>query len=537
MAEHSGRRSRKRRMRGIRRSRNEAMTSEVAPANTPAVNYLRPPSSKNFIQFLIDEKGGTDFLIDAFDSVIDLASYFWKKNRVYQRSLNLLRYLSPTYFISSELLEIYKKWVSQEKNSSNFYSEKMYRVQSLLGADETSKVESMQFKLGPDVVRWIFSNPKTNKFTVKNFYKVDNLDQIDELLSIDKSHMFIVLNYNECTFVWEFGFSRYDEYMVVHTTELHFLSEHLVHATNLRSLIFSDFLSHFDINRNVLICDPMGLKSRQRMVCEDKINQFDVDAFGSEINKVLSRGLKRGYAIVGVPGVGKSTIIRKLEHSEHTMRFPFVYISKSAMSSELNVDETFQVLRSMQPFIAVLEDGDSLGFDHKNSKLGRVLDEIDAVNRNLNGVIIMVINDTSLVHYSLINRPGRFDEIIQVTPPRTVAEIYQVMSIHYDKISLSSDYLTSLLPKMHDIDAKIFEEIKEGRYTQADICEIIDKALLIEDQINNGTIHRSFENLKKSKRAIKDCNFKKSEPVHGYDISEEKSVTESHSELYRLSTT
>jgi hypothetical protein len=476
---------------------------------------------QGFLSYLIASKGGSDFLLETLDRVTLLAGHFWKGNKTYQRISKTMRYALPAFFLTKELLNTYKEYkLSVSQNSLDAYRSKFANLAYYIGVDRSTcdldrEMTSVSFSLGSDVVNWIFSGPKTENFFIKGFFEIDSREKIEDIYALERGNICIPLEYDGSTYAWEFCFSRSGDDLIVFESNIHFLAKDLSKHNNLKSVVFKEFMKHFDIENNVIVISSSGLLSRPRLKDIEEINQFDVNALAGEMIKVLDRGLRRCYVFVGVPGVGKSTILRKLEELDKTKKFPFAYLDESCMNSERSIKETFSTLRNMQPFIAVLEDADSAGLSKKNSKLGTFLNEVDSVNQNINGILIMTINDTSLMHYT-VTRPGRSDEIIMVLPPQSNKEAYEVLEAQYKKRASSGDYLKGKpFIKFEDINPEILDTIHTCGYTQADICEILDKSLLIDTEISNENLLRSLSSLSNSKKAIQKFNFKDLDPNSG----------------------
>jgi len=283
----------------------------------------------------------------------------------------------------------------------------------------------------------------------------------------------------------------------------------------LKNVIFKEFINSFDTKNNVLYFSYTGLYARERQKVTCKINQFNVSELSAEIKKVIVRKKKRGYAFVGVPGTGKSTIIRKLEGVLRD--YPIVYISPSNFGSQTDINRTFTTITYIQPCIVILEDLDSFDFKKKSSRLGTFLDKIDDVNKRLNAVFIATINDTDLVHYTLINRPGRFDQVMMVRPPSDPVEVYDVMAERYRRNKETEEYIKGNFLKWDQVSSEIFKSIIDQKFTQADICEVVEKALLINPKIDNDTLGMSVRSLIASKKAIKECNFHDTDPFEVED--------------------
>lgn len=528
--------------------RNEPTAVGDSPCDMKSVSRSTlDRSAKSLIKYLVAVYGGSPKFLSEF--AVSAATFVRKLkigNSRFKAALNFVEYGVPAMVLTGDIFTKVMEFDRITKEKPNVYSEKEVKIRRLLGLKEHDANKSIvggSFIVGKDVCQWISARPNTKRFIVEGFYKYDDLKLAKELWEVERGDVFVVINFEEKKFVWELSYIQYEDKLTVNDSTIYMLltkangykagmrtglpSEKLGAQiddngidnllSRLKNSVFQDFLEHFDMSKNVIYINK-GLAARRRMIFEERVNQYDIDGFADEIRKVLKRGRKRGYAFVGVPGTGKSTIIRKLEN---TIRdYPIVYISADNTSYENEIKETFTTIGYMQPCIVIIEDLDSFGFEKKNNRLGAFLNGIDDVNRNLNVVFIATINDTKMVHYTLINRPGRLDEIILVEPPKTPQEAYEVMEARFGKITKTDTCVKKSFPKIEDIDPAVFDSIIQNKMTQADVCELIEKAVLLKDEITNESLQESVKALMNSKQAIKVCDFGGKNPYDTDDLGE-----------------
>ena len=490
------------------RSRGLARPTSDLTAPKDVAGYSKDIS---FARFILEEYGDLNFVLDLSDSLLDFGKRFFKKNTGYQSTLTVLKYGIPATVLTTQLVSKIRKYQTIKSGKNTVYNEREARVKQALGIkSEKTDLYNDSFYLGRDVFFWLFQKPKTELFKILGFYAYENLTPITDVWSGEKGTMVIVIEFEGTKLAWIFSsqMSVTDDISIRESTitfESH--SEASAYKTpRLKGAIYKEFLNHFDIKNNVITLSNAGLQAQRRQQVKESIHQFDLVRFSDEIKKVLTKKKKRGYAFVGIPGTGKSTIIRKLEGL--ITDYPIIYTTAANYDSRWSIQETFTTVTFMQPCIVVMEDLDSYELRDKKGNLGVFLDLIDDVNSRLNAVFIATINDTSLVHYTLINRPGRFDQVILIKPPQSPEEVYGIMKTRYNKSRSSSIEFLSI----EDIGTDILESIVSSRYTQADICEIIEKALLMEDSITVGTIRDSLSQLGSSKQAIRQCDFKGDDP-------------------------
>lgn len=513
-------------------------TAEGSPAllkttaDSIRVNMQIDRSLKGLARFLVATYGNSPkFLIEIAESAAKFARRLKVGNNRFKKLLDLVEYGVPALVLTGDLYSKMAIFDRITKTKPNVYGEKELKIRSLLGYkndDGDVPLVSGPFEVGKDVCVWVAGRPKTERFIVEGFYKYEDLKTTQNIWEIDRGTVLILVSFESRKFVWELSYVQFEDKITILNSDIYFAStgsrsgdKEAFECSDfndddgggvlerLKSAVFGDFLKHFDVKNNVIYLNH-GLASRKRIVFGERLNQYDVDSFAIEVRKVLKRGRKRGYAFVGVPGTGKSTIIRKLED---TIRdYPIVYITAENMTYPHDIQDAFKTLLFMQPCVVVVEDLDSYGFEDKNERLGVFLDCIDDVNRKLNVVIVATINDTKLVHYALINRPGRLDEVILVSPPSTPSEAYEVMQARFEKVISKDEGVKKEFPAKSNIDPVIFETIIGNAMTQADVCEMVEKAVLLKDEVNSESLIEALKSLLGSKYAIKACNFGGGDP-------------------------
>jgi hypothetical protein len=487
---------------------------------------------KGFVSYMLARYANSPkFFIELAESAAKFARRMKIGNKRFKTALDIVEYGVPATLLTSDLFSKVLEFDRVTKEKHNVFSERENKIRMLLGIKETEQNVNIiggPFVVGKDVCSWIAGRPNTSRFIVEGFYKYDDLKASQSLWDVERGEVFVIINFEKRLFAWQLSYIQYDDKLTINDSVIYFTSNSngrkkimmiddaegqpadsvgdvmLGVMDRLKSAVFQDFLEHFDVANNV-ICLNRGLTSRKRIIFGERVNQYNIDNFIVELRKVLKRGRKRGYAFVGVPGTGKSTIIRKLENSVRD--YPMVYIGADNMQYPHDIIEAFRTISYMQPCIVIFEDLDSYDFDEKTERLGAFLDCIDDVNRNINAVFIATINDTKLVHYTLINRPGRLDEIILVEPPKTEIEAYEVMEARFKKIIGTDTTVKKEFPTIDAIDKDIFVTIISNSMTQADICEIIEKAILLMDEVTNESLHLAVNALLSSKKAIKVCDF------------------------------
>ena len=484
-------------------------------------NEVLPPTAYSqhikFFQFLIHEYAGLSFILEIADSTLEFLKRFHRNNKRYQSTITLLKYGIPATVLISDFASKVKRYFTIKSGKNTVSNDNVDKVRELFDLrDDKIEIDVHNFTIGAEVTQWLLQRPKTTLFKILGYHQYDNLQNLADTYKEDDSTLITLLELGTAKFAWMIRMFRssegdiYVRFSDVYTTSVNFSKIH-----ELKGAIYKEFIHHFDVTNNVLLLSSIGLGTYARQTVVEKPKQFNIDKLSNEIRKVLKRGKKRGWVFVGFPGTGKSTIIHCLESI--ITEYPIVYLSSNCFSGPSAVKETFATLHYIQPCVAVVEDLDSCELKDKRQALGEFLEQIDDVDNKLNIVLLATVNDTGLVHYSLINRPGRFDEVILVKTPQDVGEIYDVMKCRYNKNKLADPEITEEFMSIREIDKDLLKTILDRKYTQADVCEVVEKALLIANSITNTTLNSSLKSLEESKKALRECNFGGGDPFKSQD--------------------
>lgn len=173
-----------------------------------------------------------------------------------------------------------------------------------------------------------------------------------------------------------------------------------------------------------------------------KLLEENTVLFFRKLRQLKKNGLKtkRGIMLYGNPGNGKTSICRWI--SENLPGVTRIWVTGWEMRGS-NISELFEIARDLSPSIIFLEDIDTAGISRHitgriNPLLGKLLNEMDGIQRNDDIVVIATTNNIHVIDEALANRPGRFDLKIHIGNPHP--RIIKRIAGHEDDITLAEAF-------------------------------------------------------------------------------------------------
>lgn len=222
-----------------------------------------------------------------------------------------------------------------------------------------------------------------------------------------------------------------------------------------------------------------------------------------ELYKAYGKKTGGGILLYGPPGCGK-TYIAKATAGQVNARFISVGLSDILDmwmgNSEKNLHHIFEVARQNTPCVLFFDEIDALGASRSDMKqssgrhlINQFLQELDGIEGNNEGVLVLGATNTPWHLDSAFRRPGRFDRIIFIPPP--------------DESARESILKIKLKNKPADsVDYKALSK-KTQNFSGADIEALIDIAIeekleaSFEDGIPKPLTTKDLENAAKKHKA------------------------------------
>jgi len=482
--------------------------------------------------FLAEEYGNnTEKMLARINGVLalGLSTQFIRNHRLRNVVKIAQTGLAATLFGTEFVMHVKHYWEKQKKSQDNPYTKRMGRVCKILEIPPNHpfylNVPYANYWINIDIVNWFLREPNTSKVAIKKYVNMSNCEELEEVDLSKVNEIGIVMEFKGKKVLWDISARVIMDMPVVDNSWL--LSEAMNDdfVNRIRKAMLYDYTQSLDIKNNIVKFDSSsGIITKPRRAVQEKINQFDVDRILEEMKEVLKHKRKRAFAFVGRQGVGKSSILRLIE--ERMSDYMVLHLTPEDFDNAHKIFDRFDIAKMFQPLILIIEDLDSCGLKTKNSKTGAFLDCIDDVNRDLHCVILVSINDTGMVHQTIINRPGRFDRVFEVMAPRSVQEAYEVVCSKTD--SLAKDYCPDttfkLPPEPSEHMIRNLDRCLKNRFTQAELTSAVTEQIFIDVniEINHGNLsgwgdisismfdqffEASIEKHLATKKAIKQFRF------------------------------
>ncbi|MFE7329451.1 ATP-dependent zinc metalloprotease FtsH [Streptomyces sp. NPDC057565] len=256
---------------------------------------------------------------------------------------------------------------------------------------------------------------------------------------------------------------------------------------------------------------PVELEAGKRTTFEDVAG---IDEVEGELNDVvdflknpqqyrrMGARMPGGVLLAGPPGTGKTLLARAVAGEAGV---PFFSASASEFIEMIvgvgagRVRELFAEARKVAPAIVFIDEIDTIGrargggsgmggHDEREQTLNQILTEMDGFSGS-EGVVVLAATNRADVLDPALTRPGRFDRIVQVSPPdRTGREA--ILKIHTRQIPLSEDVslgqVARTTPGMTGADlanlaneaALLAVKRQQSEVSQTDLSDALEKVQL-----------------------------------------------------------
>ncbi|MEO5995987.1 MAG: AAA family ATPase [Chitinophagaceae bacterium] len=222
-----------------------------------------------------------------------------------------------------------------------------------------------------------------------------------------------------------------------------------------------------------------------------------------ELYKAYGKKTGGGILLYGPPGCGK-TMIAKATAGQVNARFINVGLNDILDmwigNSEKNLHHFFEYARKNTPCVLFFDEIDALGASRSDMKqsagrhlINQFLQELDGVESDNDGVLILGATNTPWNLDPAFRRPGRFDRIIFVPPPDQEARINILKLKLKDKPLEDIDFesLGKNIPDFSGADIEALIDIAIEEKLEASFKEGIPIPLRTKDLLNASRKHKA----------------------------------------------
>ncbi len=203
-----------------------------------------------------------------------------------------------------------------------------------------------------------------------------------------------------------------------------------------------------------------------------------------DLFKAFGKKSGGGILLYGPPGCGK-TFIAKATAGEIDAKFINIglhdILDMWIGNSEKNLHEIFELARRNKPCVLFFDEVDAMGASRSDLKqsamrhvINQFLAELDGVESDNEGVLILAATNAPWSVDAAFRRPGRFDRIIFVAPPDEAARVNMLQALLQTKpvgevdvkkiAAATADYSGADLNAIIDIavEEKLRESMRKG---------------------------------------------------------------------------
>ena len=189
----------------------------------------------------------------------------------------------------------------------------------------------------------------------------------------------------------------------------------------------------------------------------------------SQLESKGAKAIRRGMMFIGKPGTGKTLTGKSMMANLKDKTFIWVSardFEKMSYQKQSTLSLAFKMCRSLAPAVLFMEDIDAWMKD------GRMMDllktEMDGLQENRGTITVLTSNTPEEFPDALLDRPGRFNDILEFELPNK--ELRKIMIMDWSGLK--------------QIDTKDLNKLIEGTegFSGAHMRELIDFAKMIKDE-------------------------------------------------------
>jgi len=474
----------------------------AAMTDAPVCGEKEEVPSRNLLNSIIEDFGGFSIAMGAAKTATSCAVKLFPNNAKYQKYAKMAEGALPVAMTIHKMAMTAKRYIkSKMKKDTPYVDEERFILSSMLDIDEKeSCIESFRLSSGilSSVDEWLMTMPRTD--VIETLGVLDSkFDVIEDRRDID----------NLRTLYYMYRMKNGKQFFI--QVEKDLFGERVVNRSMWMDIRISypavllmctyAYIDSLNFKDNIItIRGQDNVQTIPRKKIDHDVYQLPED-FLSEIKKSIEKGKKRGYALAGLPGTGKTTIVDKI--IDEMRDVPVIYIPADPSKLPSNILHTLMTCQMVAPCIVVLEDIDSLPLSHKDSKyLNVFIEYLDSAKYDAPVIFLATMNEPENVHESLMDRRGRFDKVMVVAPPKSrehVLEVFQNIYRREMSVAMPDGLLSD----------EFYKLAAKSELRHSDFAEIIERVLINDMPISPESFMNVLDDICTTQQTVNRFKLRK----------------------------
>ncbi len=461
----------------------------------------------SWVKHFYEQMGGFSTAVATTKTALGAAQKLFKDSPKYQKTVTTLDGVVPLVMSGYEILSKVKdilKYRRNFKSNEEYVDEESIVLSSILDVKEDDLRYSSP-RVPTKVLEWIIENKSTGLMKIEGAMNT-KWDVVDTIDTTKDWKLYFVVNIQDVRFAirmeYNHTFDAIRQARIIHNNKINIRA--------IRMMLIYSYIESLNYRENIIVLDSdgrsMDVRTLPRQTIEHDVYQLEPKFF-SELKKSLKKEKKRGYAFVGRPGVGKTTIVNKM--IDELRDIPVIVIPADNSKDPADIMTSLILCQMVSPCMVVFEDIDMLPMQYKDSKhLSTFIEYLDSAKYDAPVIFVATLNEPELIHESLMDRRGRFDKVMVIQPPTRPEDITEVMQNVYHR-ECGED-----LPDI--LDDKFFNLAIKYELRHSDFTEILNRMVINDMEMTKENAYSVLQDLCNTQETIN--NFRNRKAAGGDQI-------------------